>query len=106
MDTHKKIREHISALADGELSDADLELALAALLTPDGQQAWMAYHHIGDVLRAAPSPDLADGFAERLAARLAAEQPALRRAAHPPAAAAESAPESAPAVPALPGSAP
>jgi sigma-E factor negative regulatory protein RseA len=31
------------------------------------------FHHIGDVLRAAPAPDLSPGFAERLAARLAAE---------------------------------
>ena len=102
MDTHKKIREHISALADGELSDADLELALAALLTADGQHAWKAYHHIGDVLRAAPSPELSAGFAEKLAARLAAEQAAPRRAAPAP----HAAHEPAPAVPALPGSSP
>jgi sigma-E factor negative regulatory protein RseA len=73
MDTNKKNRELISALCDGEIPDADLELALAALGSPDGQQAWARFHQIGDVLRAAPAPDLSPGFAERLAARLAAE---------------------------------
>ena len=81
MDTHKKIREHISTLSDGELSSADLELALAALQSADGQQAWNTYHRIGDVLRAQATAELSDGFAERLAARLAAEPPPLRRAA-------------------------
>jgi sigma-E factor negative regulatory protein RseA len=73
MDTHKKIREHISTLSDGALSPSDLELALAALQTADGQQTWNTYHRIGDVLRAQATPDLSPGFAERLAARLAAE---------------------------------
>ena len=73
MDTNKKNRELISALSDGEIPDADQELALAALGSPGGQQAWELFHHIGDVLRAAPAPDLSPGFAERLAARLAAE---------------------------------
>ena len=40
MDTNKKIREHISALSDGELAAADLELAFAALRARDGEQAW------------------------------------------------------------------
>jgi sigma-E factor negative regulatory protein RseA len=73
MDTNKKNREHISALSDGEIRDADQELALAALDTPDGSQAWDLYHRIGDVLRAEATPDLSPGFSERLAARLAAE---------------------------------
>jgi sigma-E factor negative regulatory protein RseA len=73
MDTNKKIREHISALGDGELSASDLELAFAALHSEDGHQAWEVYHRIGDVLRAQASPDLSPGFSERLAARLAAE---------------------------------
>jgi hypothetical protein len=54
MDTHKKIREHISALVDGELSRDNLELAMAALQSADGRQVWHAYHRIGDALRAAP----------------------------------------------------
>jgi sigma-E factor negative regulatory protein RseA len=81
MDTNKKNRELISALCDGEIPDVDQELALAALDTPDGQQAWALFHQIGDVLRADPAPDVAPGFAERLAARLAAEPLPGKRAA-------------------------
>jgi sigma-E factor negative regulatory protein RseA len=81
MDTHKKIREHISTLSDGELEPADLELALAALQAADGQQAWASYHRIGDVLRAGSTPELSDGFADQLAARLAAEPAPVRRLA-------------------------
>lgn len=80
MDTHKKIREHISALGDGELAASDLELAFAALRTADGEQAWSTYHRIGDVLRAEATPELSDQFSERLAARLAAEPSHPRRA--------------------------
>jgi sigma-E factor negative regulatory protein RseA len=80
MDTHKKIREHISTLSDGELSPADLELAFAALQSADGQQAWNTYHRIGDVLRGQATPELSDGFADKLAARLAAEPAPVRRA--------------------------
>ncbi|WLI91663.1 sigma-E factor negative regulatory protein [Massilia sp. R2A-15] len=87
MDTNKKIREHISALTDGELAASDLELAFAALRARDGEQAWDAYHRIGDELRAQATPELSDDFGERLAARLAAEPaPARRGLVHPPAA--------------------
>jgi sigma-E factor negative regulatory protein RseA len=80
MDTNKKIREHISALCDGELPTGDIELAFAGLHTPDGHHAWDVYHHIGDALRAQGAIDLSPGFSERLAARLAAEAlPARRR---------------------------
>lgn len=81
MDTHKKNREHISTLSDGELSDADLELAFAALQSADGQQAWNTYHRIGDVLRAQATPELSDAFADKLAERLAGEPAPGRRAA-------------------------
>jgi sigma-E factor negative regulatory protein RseA len=81
MDTHKKIREHISALCDGELASADLELAMAALQSLDGQQAWETYHRIGDVLRAQASAELSDTFSSRLAARLAGEPAPPKRAA-------------------------
>lgn len=73
MDTNKKNREHISALGDGELPETEVELAFAALHSVDGKQAWTTYHHIGDALRAAATPDLSEGFAARLAARLADE---------------------------------
>ena len=88
MDTNKKIREHISALSDGELAASDLELAFAALRACDGEQAWDVYHRIGDELRAQATPELSDDFSERLAARLAAEPAPVRRGAvHPPASA-------------------
>ena len=80
MDTHKKIREHISALSDGELPAQDLELAFAALQTADGRQAWQAYHRIGDVLRAQATPEMSDAFAQKLAERLAGEPAPLKRA--------------------------
>ncbi len=79
MDTHKKIRVHVSALSDGELAPDDLELALAALRAPDGQHAWDTYHRIGDELRAQATPALSDDFSARLAARLDAEPSPARR---------------------------
>lgn len=85
MDTNKKNREYISALMDGEIPDADLELAMAALDGPDGERAWDTFHHIGDLLRAgdggAPTPELSPGFSARLAARLAQEPLPGKRAA-------------------------
>jgi sigma-E factor negative regulatory protein RseA len=85
MDTNKKIREHISALKDGELSASDIELAFAALQTGDGRQAWEVYHRIGDVLRAQGSADLSPDFSARLAERLAAEPNHGRRGGSAPA---------------------
>lgn len=73
MDTQKRLHEHISALADGELSDSERELAFAALDTPEGQAAWHAYHLAGDVLRNTPSGELSGGFNARLTAALDAE---------------------------------
>ena len=95
MDTNKKIREHISALGDGELPEADVELALAALQEPGGREAWDLYHRIGDVLRAQPVPDLSPGFTARLADGLAAEPAPVKR---PPAGAAEAEPAPSPAL--------
>lgn len=81
MDTNKKIREYISAFADGELPDADLELALAALRDADGRQTWDLYHQIGDALRAEPGhAELSTDFGARLADKLAGEPMPLRRA--------------------------
>lgn len=73
MDTHKKIREHISAFVDGASPVADVELALAALQGDDGRQTWALYHTIGDVLRVDPGPQLSADFAAKLTARLAQE---------------------------------
>lgn len=80
MDTNKKLRDHISALMDGALPDADLELAMAALEQDDGVATWKRYHQIGDALRALPVPALSEGFEAQLAARLAHEPLATRRA--------------------------
>lgn len=77
MDTNETLRAHISALVDGELPQADAELALAALQEKDGKAAWDRYHLIRDTLRATPAPLLSPGFAARLAARLVAESAAL-----------------------------
>jgi sigma-E factor negative regulatory protein RseA len=74
MDTPRRLHDPISALVDGEASDDELGLAMAALTAPEGQAAWLAYHLIGDVLRAdASGADLGVGFSARLAARLDAE---------------------------------
>lgn len=73
MDTNKKNRELISALMDGALPEADVELAMAALGSPAGDEAWRRYHLIGDAVREQAGPDLSPGFAERLSARLADE---------------------------------
>ncbi|MYN45357.1 transcriptional regulator [Pseudoduganella sp. FT93W] len=75
MDIQRRMREHLSALADGELDESERELALAALATAEGQQHWRAYHLVRDTLQAdaaaaaLPSP----AFQARLAQRLAAE---------------------------------
>jgi len=79
MDTNKKNREHISALSDDALPEEDLELAGLALRTADGAAAWEVYHLIGDTLRTLETPPLSNGFASRLAARLAAEPLHARR---------------------------
>ncbi len=74
MRTNEITREQISVLADGELTDQHLDVALAALRQNDALADWEIYHQIGDVLR---SDDMAlglsAGFAARMAARLEAE---------------------------------
>lgn len=67
-------REQISALADGELVDAHVNVALAALREPEEQVTWDLYHQIGDVLRSDEMDfEFSDGFAARMRARLEAE---------------------------------
>lgn len=74
MDTHTRLLETISALADGELAASELELAFAALDTDEGRQAWDAYRRIGDTLRSEQcGHELSAQFDARLASRLAAE---------------------------------
>lgn len=74
MDTKEISREQISALADGELVDAHVNVALAVLRQPEEQITWDLYHQIGDVLRSDDMAfSLSDGFAARMSARLDAE---------------------------------
>ncbi|WP_219136776.1 sigma-E factor negative regulatory protein [Janthinobacterium sp. UMAB-60] len=83
MDTHTRLHETISALADGELAASELELAFAALDTDEGRQAWDAYRLIGDVLRSeqcghALSAQFDACLASRLAAEAAPDVPAVQ----------------------------
>jgi sigma-E factor negative regulatory protein RseA len=79
MDTQKRLHENISAMTDGELSPHEVELAFAALNTPEGRVAWDAYHQIGDTLRCTGTGgELSPDFPVRLAARLATEAHAER----------------------------
>src|SRR3569833_2523269 len=74
MSTSKTTREHISAFADGELADSQVDMVLAALRQPVGNAAWDVYHQIGDMLRSNDAAvDLSSDFAARMAARLHAE---------------------------------
>jgi|SRR5450830_122694 len=74
MDTKEISREQISALADGELVDAHVNMALAVLRQPEEQITWDLYHQIGDVLRSDEMAfSLSDGFAAKMRARLDAE---------------------------------
>jgi sigma-E factor negative regulatory protein RseA len=74
MNTKDMTQEQISALADGELSSAYIDMALAALRQADSRDTWDVYHQIGDILR---SDDMAltmsSDFSARMAARLDAE---------------------------------
>jgi sigma-E factor negative regulatory protein RseA len=78
METKNMTKEQISALLDSELSDAHIDVALAALRQSEGRVTWDVYHHIGDVLR---SDDMAQGlhsdFTARMLARLDEEPPIL-----------------------------
>jgi sigma-E factor negative regulatory protein RseA len=74
METREKTQEQISALADDELSDSQVEVALAALRDPEARADWDLYHQIGDILRSDDMAiSLSEGFSARMAARLEAE---------------------------------
>ena len=69
--------ERISALADGQLGDDDVNAVVAAIgASDDARSVWHSYHVIGDVLRGGDLPDCADdmAFLARLRQRLA-DQP-------------------------------
>lgn len=63
--------EDISRLMDGEFEDEQFDVVVGRLKRPEGMDAWVCYHVIGDTLRGANV--VAPGFSRRFAARLAAE---------------------------------
>ncbi|MDB5732693.1 MAG: Anti sigma-E protein RseA family protein [Variovorax sp.] len=78
--------EQVSALADGQLDDAELARLLAAA-SHDGEvsAAWHRYHLVGDVLRAGRHERCTDtsAFVSRLQQRLGAERSAMAMASPP-----------------------
>ncbi len=84
MEREKKIREQISALADGELEAERAKDWLDRANDPSFRAAWDRYHQIGDAIR---SDDTAQpmslDFAARMSARLDAEPPLLAPKRHP-----------------------
>ncbi len=82
--------ELASALADGELRDEQLPLALAALQAqPEAQRRWHDYHLVGDLLRHGPAAAVQPhdpAFVARLRERLQAQEaaPAVARSARLP----------------------
>lgn len=77
MDTKNTMHEQISAFADGEVDESQIEATLAMLRTSEGKTAWDDYHRIGDALR---SDDMAfsmsDDFSAKLMRRLD-DEPAI-----------------------------
>src|SRR3569623_903810 len=74
MNTSKTTREQISAFADGELADNQIDIVITALRQTNGKEAWEDYHQIGDLLRSnEASVELRSDFSARMAARLQAE---------------------------------
>lgn len=72
------LREHLSALADGELGMDDVaRLVQQPAAHEEVQATWHAYHLIGDVLRGGEQavPAGSSGFLSRLQTRLDAEAP-------------------------------
>ncbi len=78
MEREKKIREQVSALADGELEAEQAKHWLDRANDPAFRIAWDRYHQIGDAIR---SDDTAQpmslDFAARMSARLDTEPPLL-----------------------------
>lgn len=78
MDREKNTKEQISALADGELDDAQAREVLDRLGDPALRSLWDRYHQLGDVIRSDDmGASMSADFSDRFAARLAAEPPLL-----------------------------
>jgi sigma-E factor negative regulatory protein RseA len=85
MNTNEMSGEKISALADGEVTDEQLDIALAALRKDDARADWALYHQIGDVLRSSDMAlNMSPDFNARFAARLEAEPTVIAPAASTP----------------------
>ncbi len=74
MDRSEITRAQVSALADGELDEAQSRQLLKRMNNPEVRAAWDGYHQIGDAIRSddTASP-LSNDFAARFSARLDAE---------------------------------
>lgn len=67
-------REQVSALLDGELSDAEADAVLSALRSAEEMTDWSLYHQIGDAIRSDElAIPLSPNFAQNFSARFAAE---------------------------------
>ena len=74
MNDDARMREHLSALADGELQGEAFAQAVAYAATEEGESAWRIYHLIGDTLRSSEVTYVADpAFLGRLREQLALE---------------------------------
>lgn len=70
------MKEHISALMDGELDDESARIVFGKLKQGEAlRDEWEIYHLIGDGLR--QTPQLSGDFSSRFAERLAAEPTVL-----------------------------
>ncbi|MDB5776239.1 MAG: histidine kinase [Herbaspirillum sp.] len=84
MDTKELSREQISAFVDGELSETQVEVVMAALRTEQGQAAWNEYHLVGDAARSDETAiAMSPGFMSKLSARLDAEPAIVAPAGSP-----------------------
>ena len=74
MNDDVRMREHLSALADGELQGEAFAQAVAYAATEEGESAWRIYHLIGDTLRSSEVTHVADpALLGRLREQLALE---------------------------------
>lgn len=74
MNDDARMREHLSALADGELQGEAFAQAVAYAATEEGESAWRIYHLIGDTLRSSEVTHVVDpAFLGRLREQLALE---------------------------------
>ncbi len=79
----ENIREKISALLDGELSQQDVNLTLDQLSEQQSlQDIWCRYNHISDVMRGDVGGRAASDFADKIRAQVDAE-PAILAAPKP-----------------------